>query len=198
MKGRIIFLLEEKSMKALLDSFLPRVFSGWMEGQHFLCVPHEGKTDLEKSFPRKLKAWSIPNDRFVIVRDNDAGDCKLLKNRFMNLAKSNGRSDSLVRIIFQELESWYFGDLIALAAAFDKPSINSQPNRKRFSDPDRLIKPSNEIKRLLPTFQKLGGARNLAEHLNINENTSCSFNAFFSGVARLAIEMGYKAKTLDH
>ena len=129
------------------------------------------------------------------MRDNDAGDCKVLKKRFVILAKSNGGNDPLIRIICQELESWYFGDLSALAAAFSKPSINSQPNRKRYKNPDRLSKPSLEIKRLLPTFQKLGGARNLAEYLSINGNTSCSFNAFFSGVANVANEMGYKPLT---
>ena len=49
---RIIFLLEEYSMKVLLDGLLPRL----VPGLQFLCVPHEGKQDLEKSVPRKLRA----------------------------------------------------------------------------------------------------------------------------------------------
>ena len=62
--GRMVFLLEEQSMKELLDGLLPRLFPGL----NFLCVPHEGKQDLERSIPRKLRAWRVPGDRFVIVQ----------------------------------------------------------------------------------------------------------------------------------
>ena len=50
--SRVVFLLEEYSMKVLLDGLLPRLFPGLL----FLCVPHEGKQDLEKSVPKKLRA----------------------------------------------------------------------------------------------------------------------------------------------
>ncbi len=53
---RIIFLLEEYSMKVFLDGLLPRFFPELS----FLCVPHQGKQDLEKSVPRKLKVWNEP------------------------------------------------------------------------------------------------------------------------------------------
>lgn len=46
--SRIVFLLEERSMKTLLDGLLPR----FLPGISFLCIPHEGKQDLEKSIPR--------------------------------------------------------------------------------------------------------------------------------------------------
>ena len=61
---RIVFLLEERSMKVLLDGLLPRLFPDVA----FLCVPHEGKQDLEKSLPRKLRAWREPGVRFVVLR----------------------------------------------------------------------------------------------------------------------------------
>ena len=48
--SRIIFLLEEYSMKVLLDGLLPRL----VPGLQFLCVPHEGKSELEKSVPKML------------------------------------------------------------------------------------------------------------------------------------------------
>ena len=43
--SRVVFLLEEYSMKVLLDGLLPRLFPGLP----FLCVPHEGKHDFERS-----------------------------------------------------------------------------------------------------------------------------------------------------
>ena len=45
---RLVFLLEEQSMKVLLDNLLPRYFPDLK----FLCVPHEGREDLERSIPR--------------------------------------------------------------------------------------------------------------------------------------------------
>ena len=66
--NRIVFLLEEDSMKILLEGLLPRLFPGLQ----FLCIPHEGKQDLEKSIPRKLRAWREPGVRFSVVRPSDA------------------------------------------------------------------------------------------------------------------------------
>ena len=63
MTGKLVFLLEERSMKALLDGLLPR----FLPDLKFQCVPHEGKHDLEKSIPRKLRAWQEPGVRFVIM-----------------------------------------------------------------------------------------------------------------------------------
>jgi hypothetical protein len=65
MMGRLVFLLEEPSMKLLLEGLLPRLMPGWVAGQHFLCVAHQGKSDLDLSIPRKLSAWQYPGDRFV-------------------------------------------------------------------------------------------------------------------------------------
>src|SRR5208337_5287691 len=82
---RIIFLLEEYSMKVLLDGLLPRL----VPGLQFLCVPHEGKQDLEKSVPRKLRAWREPGVRFVVLRDKDGGDCRELKRKLVSLCTTN-------------------------------------------------------------------------------------------------------------
>jgi hypothetical protein len=67
MAGRLVFMVEEPSMKLLLDALLPRLMPGWVAEQHFKCVPHQGKSDLDISVPRKLSKWRIPGDRFVIA-----------------------------------------------------------------------------------------------------------------------------------
>ena len=74
--SRIVFLLEEGSIKVLLEGLLPRLFPGLP----FLCVSHEGKRDLELSIPRKLKAWREPGVRFVVMRDQNSGDCHQVKD----------------------------------------------------------------------------------------------------------------------
>ncbi|NMG45444.1 DUF4276 family protein [Aromatoleum toluvorans] len=189
MQGRIVFLLEEPSMKALLDDWLPRLFPDWVDGLHFQCVPHEGKSDLDRSIPRKLAAWRFPGDRFVIVRDNDGADCVALKARLQTLCKHAGRPQTLVRLVCQELESWYLGDLRALAAAFDARKADSPANRKRYAHPDEWNKPSAEVKRLVPSFQKIGGARAMAQHLEPDNNLSRSLHVFVEGVRRVAADI---------
>ena len=192
MQGRIVFLLEEPSMKALLDGWLPRLFPGWVDGQHFLCIPHEGKSDLDRSIARKLAAWRIPDDSFIIVRDNDNTDCIALKARLQTLCQQSGRAETMIRLVCQELEGWYIGDLAALAAAFNRPRLDTAAHRKRFAEPDAWQKPSVEVKRLVPAFQKYSGARAMAQHLNPDHNRSRSMQVFVAGVRKLAVGMGYQ------
>lgn len=194
MNGRIVFLLEEPSMKTLLLGLLPRLFPGWVEHEHFVCIPHEGKSNLDKSIPVKLKAWRVPGDRFVIVRDNDNADCIDLKTRLLQVCETNGRPDSMVRLVCQELESWYVGDIEALALAFD-PLLDTPALRKRFAEPDTWQKPSKELERIIPEFQKGVGARLMAQHLRENGNLSRSFNVFVDGLKRMAGQMGYQGAT---
>lgn len=178
--SRLVFLLEERSMKTLLEGLLPRL----VPGLPFICVPHEGKQDLEKSIPRKLRAWRESGVRFVILRDNDGADCHDLKKRLLALCDEAGRPDSLVRIVCQELEAWYFGESSALADAFAKAKINGIEKQARYRDPDAILKPSRELPNLIPEFQKVSGARRMAQALNRNGNISHSFQVFMDAVDR--------------
>ncbi|WP_234369539.1 hypothetical protein [Paracidovorax avenae] len=117
-------------MQVLLDDWLPRLFPGWRDGQHFQCIPHEGKSDLDRSIPRKLAAWRIPGDRFVIVRDNDNADCVDLKNKLRGLCTQGERPETLIRIVCQELESWYLGDLAALERVMNFPPLPAPVQRQ--------------------------------------------------------------------
>jgi hypothetical protein len=184
-------MLEEPSMATLLEGLLPRLFPGLVYNQHFLCVPHEGKTDLEKSLRIKLRAWREPGVRFVVLRDNDGGDCQNLKARLSHLCAESGRADTLVRIVCQELEAWYIGDLEALALAFGHPEAKSSAQVKKFTNPDAILKPSNEVHRLIPEFQKVSGARLMSQNLQADRNRSASFNAFLSGLGRIVHQMGH-------
>jgi hypothetical protein len=179
--SRIVFLLEERSMKTLLDGLLPR----FLPGISFLCIPHEGKQDLEKSIPRKLRAWHEPGVRFVVLRDNDGGDCRALKQRLLSLCTEAGRSDVLVRIACQELEAWYFGEPVAIAEAFGNERLKRLRNKSRYRDPDAIQHPSGEIAKLIPEFQKIAGARLMASHLSRNGNYSHSFQILMDGIERM-------------
>ena len=88
---RLIFLLEERSAKFFLDELLPRILP---PGVDFLTIPHEGKQDLRRSIPRKLKGWLHRADRFIIVHDQDSSDCQSLKTELQMLCLNAGRSDA--------------------------------------------------------------------------------------------------------
>ena len=177
--SRIVFLLEEYSLKVLLDGLLPRLFPELP----FLCVPHEGKQDLEKSIPRKLRAWREPGVRFVVVRDNDGGDCRERKDRLIELCTEGGRADTLVRMACQEIEAWYFGDPDALAKVFERKDLRSISDKARFRNPDEVDQPARALMELVEEFQKVSGARRMAQHLS-RENRSRSFQVLIAGIER--------------
>ena len=165
-------------MQVLLDGLLPRLFPDLP----FLCVPHEGKRDLELSIPRKLRAWREPGVRFAVIRDNDGGDCVRLKAKLKQLCKAGDREDTLIRIACQKLEAWYLGEPAALADAFDKPALQNLGRQARFRDPDALRRPAVEIERLIPEFQKVSGAQRMVRHLTRERNRSGSFRALIEGI----------------
>ena len=183
--SRVVFLLEERSMKVLLERLLPRL----VPDMPFLCIAHEGKGDLEKSIPRKLRAWREPGVRFVVVRDNDGADCRELKRELADLCRQAGRADTLIRIPCQELEAWYFGDPEALAQAYDSARPRSFAGSSRYRVPDAIRKPATDLERLLPAFQKISGARKMGALLTEERNRSRSFQVFVAGVRRVAAEL---------
>jgi hypothetical protein len=178
--NRIVFMLEEKSMQELLESLLPRL----IPDMDFICIPHEGKQDLEKSIPRKLRAWNKP-DKFIIIRDNDCGSCSKTKEKLLKLCKDANKPETMVRIVCQELEAWYLGDPSALARAYNNDKLNKLSDKSPYRDPDSILQPSQKIRELIPEFQKISGARRMAPLLNIDKNTSRSFRITIEGIIRV-------------
>lgn len=178
---KIVFLLEEPSMQAFLESFLPRL----EPNLDFLCIKHEGKQDLEKSIPRKLKAFR--NVNFVVLRDNDGAQCKRLKARLRRLCERGGRPDTLVRLACQELEAWYLGALSVVAREYARDDLAGLDNKSKYQDPDRLGSPSHLLADLVPEFRKIDGARRMGKALPASRqgSRSKSFQVFVEGVKRL-------------
>ncbi len=172
-------------MRILLEGLLPRLYPELP----FMCIHHEGKNDLEKSVPKKLRGWNEPGARFVVIRDNDGGNCLVLKHRLAALCSQGGRSDVLIRIACQELEAWYLGEPDALADAFSKESLRNLGGRARYRNPDTVPKPSTAVERLIPEFQKVSGARKMASVMSRDRNRSTSFQVFLAGIDRLLEEI---------
>ena len=168
-------------MQGFLDIFLRRLYPDLQ----FHCVPHNGKTHLDRNIVHTLREWRVPGDRFVIVRDNDGGDCYALKERLRDLCRQGRREDTLIRIVCQELEAWYLGEPEAMADAFGEERLRNIGRQAAYRNPDSRPKPSWDMERLTPRFEKSSGARRMAQHLTREGNRSQSFAVFLDGIERL-------------
>lgn len=178
---KLVFLLEEKSMEALLDTLLPRILP---EGVTYETISHNGKNSLRKSIPTKLRAWKEPGVKFVILHDQDTADCYKVKEELLDLTRGANR-DVLVRIACQELESWYFGDLNAVSEAYGV-DMRGLAAKEKYRIPDNIPNPKEALKRLIPRHQQITGAKMISEHMSIENNTSKSFQCFVTGIRKLA------------
>ena len=102
----LVFLLEEESAKAMLESLLPRILDTGIKSR---LLAFEGKQDLEKQMVRKMKHYINPHARFIVMRDQDATpDWHDLKKALLTRCTEAGRNNvSLVRIACRELETFY-------------------------------------------------------------------------------------------
>ncbi|MDR1088885.1 MAG: DUF4276 family protein [Coriobacteriales bacterium] len=183
---KLVFLLEEPSMKNALDHLLPQILP---PNVFFKLLPHEGKSDLKRSIPRKLQGWREPGVIFVIVLDKDKSDCHRLKQELVNIAEEYHRPDTLVRIVCQELESWFLGDFDALERAY-AVDLASVRNKARYRNPDSLGDAKEELKRIIPAYQQGSGSDRIAAQMKIVTNSSHSFHVFVSGVKTLCEKAG--------
>lgn len=175
-------MVEEPSATNLLHALLPKIVP---EGVEYQVLTHRGKSELKKSIPRKLKEWRVPDSRFIVLHDQDATDCTALKAELTRMCAKAGRADTLVRIVCQELESWYFGDMDAIEAVYGPASLNLIRGKAAYRIPDEIVKPSKELERLIPEFQKGAASCSIPEHMDPYRNASTSFSNFVTGVRRI-------------
>jgi hypothetical protein len=135
---------------------------------------------------RKIRKWLIPNSVFVVIRDQDGGDCREIKAKLTSLVEAAKRGDrTLIRIACRDLESWVLGDWQAIAEAFQLPNVADHGRKAKYRNPDSLSKPITEIKKFVPAYPKGDGARRIGPLLDPARNRSPSFRAFCSGVQRM-------------
>ncbi len=180
---QLVFFLEGPSEEALLKGLLPRFLPNHVNVHY---VVFEGKQDLEKRLVKRMRGWCLPDTRFVVLRDKDAGDCVVIKKRLRLLCKEAGHDDALVRIACHEIESWYLGDLSAVEQGLGITGIAKSQGKAKFRDPDRLANAAKELATITKGgYQKLGGSRKMGPCLALKGNKSNSFNVFISGVQRV-------------
>lgn len=189
---KLVFLLEEESAKAMLESILPRLLPPpFSFEENIQIITFEGKQDLEKRLEKRLRGYLIPDTKFIIMRDQDSeDDCRKVKEKLLMLCQKSGkRSSCLVRIVCRELESFYLGDLQAVDRAFnlDGKLVHLQKNRK-FKAPDNLTNAKQELKKLVPEYQQISGSREIGKFLSFDDNKSISFNYLIQGIKKLIEE----------
>ncbi|TSA09332.1 MAG: DUF4276 family protein [Comamonadaceae bacterium] len=185
----LVFLLEEASAKAMLESLLPRILHPDIFPR---LIRFEGKQDLERQMSKRLRGYVNPQARFIVLRDQDnAPDCVALKAQLIERCRHAGRQDkSMVRIACTELESYYLADLSAVEQGLKvNDLVRLQPTAK-FRSPDRLGNPSKELHALTSgAYQKVSGSREIGKYLDAANERSSSFKNLVKGIRRMEREL---------
>lgn len=181
---QLVFFLEEPSAKAMLEGLVPRIIPPGTDCRYFAF---EGKQDLEEQLVRKLRGYLVPDAAFIVIRDQDSGDCRAIKERLKGLCLQAGRPEAIIRIACRELESWYLADLPALAKAYNQPELSRHADRSRFRIPDDIVTPSRELKRMLPAYQKIDGSRRMGRLMDPDNLKSGSFALLVRTLRRICV-----------
>jgi hypothetical protein len=185
----LVFLLEEASAKAMLESLLPRMLNS---GISHRLIPFQGKQDLERQMVRRLKGYINPNARFIVLRDQDnAPDCMILKAQLVARCKQSGQLHrAVVRIACTELETYYLADLAAVEQALEVGNMVRYQRSAKFRNPDRLGNPSKELDSLTKgVYQKVSGSRAIGKHLDVDNVRSHSFRNLITAIRRMESEL---------
>ncbi|HML53515.1 DUF4276 family protein [Solidesulfovibrio carbinolicus] len=179
----LVFCLEEPSAKAMLERIVFRVMPSYWQVRY---VIFQGKQHLEKNIVRKLKSWCLPDSVFIIVRDQDSGDCKAIKSKLARLCEESGKTSVLIRIACRELESFYLGDLAAVEQGLNLSGIKKLQQKKKYRNPDNLGSPSKELSVLTGyAYEKMSGSRAIAPFMALDHNCSKSFQALLAGIQKM-------------
>lgn len=185
----LVFLLEEESAQAMLESLLPRILNPEIKPR---LIPFEGKQDLEKHMTKRIRGYINPEARFIVLRDQDsAPDCTQVKARLVEHCQRTGQAaKSLVRIACKELETFYLADLNAVEQGLTLKKLATQQGSAKFRNPDRLGSPSKELTVLTKgAYQKVSGSRAIGKHLDPANTRSSSFKNLVAGIRRMESEL---------
>ena len=199
----IEFLVEEPSAEAALRNIVPGIAG---PGHSFVVHPHQGKPNLLRSLPGRLRGYAswLPRDwRIVVLVDRDRQECHELKGELEQMARDAGlltrtatplpsRFQVINRIAIEELEAWFFGDADAIRAAY--PGVpRTFERRSAYRQPDAIGGGTWEaLERLLQRagyfrggLAKIEAATAISGHMDPGRNRSRSFCVFRDALAAL-------------
>jgi hypothetical protein len=194
------FLVEEASLESALTQILPKILPSNVSSK---IHAFRGKTDLLAKLPNRLKgyqAW-LPHDwKIVILIDEDREDCLKLKQKLeimtisaglitKSSCQKNKSFQVLNRIVVEELEAWFFGDVQAICQAYPKVSANLA-TQQPYRDPDAIKGGTWEaLERVLRRagyhqggLEKYKASSEISKYMNPESNRSKSFQVFCQGL----------------
>lgn len=171
---------EEASAKNVFEILLPKLLP---ETTYFRIYPHQGKQDLEKALRTTVPSISkIPGSKILITRDQDAANCIDVKKKIDSIIKLNCQCDYYIRIVCKELESWFLGDLAAIKLAYPRFKPEQHQEKADLRDVDLITNANHYLLKIIPeytsweTLPKLQVSENISPFLDLDKNTSVSFN----------------------
>jgi translation initiation factor IF-1 len=198
----IEFLVEERSAHVTLENLLPKILG--QKSVHWTVRHFQGKADMLNKLPGRLQGyriWLSYQDLYIVVLiDSDNEDCHALKARLEAMAQDAGlitksnaqqgqRFHVLNRLVIEELEAWFLGDVEALRAAYPRVSPNlGQQARYRYPDAIRggtweaLAQLLQDLNYYPSRFPKIEVARNISQYMDPGRNRSHSFQVFVAGL----------------
>jgi hypothetical protein len=179
--NQIVFFLEEPSAKEMLKGFLPKLFPDF---SNYRFIVFDGKQDLEKRMLNKMRGYLVPRAKFVVLCDQDKGDCRVLKQRLLRKCIEAGQPSALVRIACFELESWYLADLAAVERGLQTSGLLRYQQDRHYASPDSYNNPDERLEGIAK-YHKVDGSRVIGPFLDPDNNRSHSFAIFVSGIRRL-------------
>lgn len=180
---------EEPSAKKVFEVILPKILP---ENVYFRVFDHQGKQDLENAIQKTVPSISkIPGAKILITRDQDSSDCKETKKNLQEMIEKSCSSPFLIRIVCRELEAWFLGDMNALKQAYPRFRPEQHAGRADFRNVDLLHRPDEWLLKIIPecsgmdTLSKVANSENIAPYMDLEQNSSVSFNHTISGIRKL-------------
>lgn len=197
------FLVEEASLESALIQLLPKILPSTVT---YKIHAFRGKNDLIGKLPNRLKgyqAWLPPDWKIVILIDEDREDCLKLKKQLEDIAilaglitksscQKNKSFQVLNRIVVEELEAWFFGDVEAIRQAYPKVSANLA-TQQQYRYPDAIKGGTWEaLERVLRNagyhqggLEKYKASSEFSQYMNPESNRSKSFQVFDRGLLEI-------------
>ncbi|OBQ02109.1 MAG: hypothetical protein AN482_20845 [Anabaena sp. LE011-02] len=190
----IEFLVEEASTEIALKEIVPKIIGNV---HTFKIHNFQNKDRLLKRLPERMKAYAnfIPDDlRIVILVDEDRSNCQELKKKLCDatsIVTQKKGNIVLHRIVVEELESWFIGDVAAIRAEYEKIPV-SLSQQAKFRNPDAIKGGTwEELDKILKKYgyetglQKMDFAQKVSPHMDVENNKSRSFQVFRDGLRRM-------------
>ncbi len=152
----LVFIVEEPSKEAFLTALLPRF--NIPDTLNVYYQSGTGYSEFGGLVRQVLRSWRTPGTRFVILCDQDQNDCVAKKQELLAAVPEHVRRCVAVRIVCDELESWYVGE----RAALEQGCLNSVRSRRFPSCAGRLTQ----------SHARLSGLRNGSDEQSSRKSRS--------------------------